>query len=343
MRRIAALVALVALAVLAVAWWAVTEPARRALEPLPVDQPGVIVVETGDGVSRLTMQLAARGLIDSSRATRWWLRRHATVTGMDKRMHAGEFRLLPGDTFDSLLNRIVDGDVISYQLTIIDGWTVSQLLSALAASRLRQTDGLTADTLVARLSLSTPNAEGWFLPDTYRYVATDTDVGLLSRAHLAMRTELDRQWSRRAPGLPYQTPYDALIVASLVEKESGIAEERPLIASVFVERLRRGMRLQTDPSVIYGLGAAFDGNLTRRHLESPTPYNTYTMTGLPPTPIALPGKAALSAAMQPAPARYLYFVGRGDGTSEFSRTLAEHNKAVNRYQRRPARQSGGQR
>jgi UPF0755 protein len=186
--------------------------------------------------------------------------------------------------------------------------------------------------LMRRVGAPGTSPEGWFFPDTYFFAAGATDLALLVRAHRLMRARLDAAWANRAQGLPLDDPYQALILASIVEKETGRAADRPLIASVFVNRLRLGMRLQTDPSVIYGMGAAFDGNLRKRDLETDTPYNTYVRTGLPPTPIALPGDAALAAATRPPPTGYLYFVARGDGSSQFSTNLAEHNRAVAKFQ-----------
>jgi UPF0755 protein len=185
---------------------------------------------------------------------------------------------------------------------------------------------------MARLGAGGMHPEGRFLPETYHYTRGLTDLDVLRRTYTAMQTALEAAWRKRAADVPLKTPYEALILASIVEKETGVAAERPQIAGVFARRLRLGMLLQTDPTVIYGLGSAFDGNLTRRHLETPTPYNTYTTAGLPPTPIALPGRDALEAAVNPAPGEALYFVAKGDGSHHFSATLAEHNRAVARYQ-----------
>jgi UPF0755 protein len=189
-----------------------------------------------------------------------------------------------------------------------------------------------AAELAQRIGVAGPSLEGWFFPDTYHFAAGSSDLALLTRAYRLMRTRLDAAWARRASELPLKDAYEALILASIVEKETGRGADRPLIASVFVNRLRLGMRLQSDPTVIYGLGARFDGNLRRRDLEADTAYNTYTRDGLPPTPIALPGQASLDAVANPPKTAYLYFVSRGDGTSEFSANLAEHNRAVAKFQ-----------
>jgi UPF0755 protein len=186
--------------------------------------------------------------------------------------------------------------------------------------------------IAALLGVQGGSLEGWLFPDTYRFSPGSSDVEILRRAHAAMVKRLDGAWAARDPDLPLATPYEALILASIVEKETALAAERPLVASVFVNRLRKGMRLQTDPTVIYGMGERYDGNIRRKDLAEDTPWNTYTRDGLPPTPIAMPGAASLRAAVQPAQTSFLYFVGRGDGTHEFSRTLEEHNRAVAKYQ-----------
>ena len=227
------------------------------------------------------------------------------------------------------------GRVRLHALTIVEGWTVQELLAAVRAHpAIRQT--LTADSpesLAAELGLARPHAEGLFFPDTYRFARGTSDVEVLRQAQALMQKKLASAWARRAPDLPLNDPYEALILASIVERETALDRERPLIAGVFLRRLRRGMRLQTDPTVIYGLGSTFDGDLRRRDLRSDTPYNSYTRAGLPPTPIALPGEASLLAAVQPAPGEALYFVATGlpDGSHVFSATLAEHEAAVARY------------
>ncbi len=320
-------------------WWFVSEVERRALSPLHVNEPAVIEVAHGSNLADLLAEMGKRNYTEDL----WWLRRYAITSGVDTQLKTGEFRVLPGDSAATLLHRIVAGEVIRYRFTIIEGLTLAQVLGTLDSAQFQHTEGLTSATLSKFLYpreghetdvvTQEENLEGWLLPATYDYVRSDHDVDVLRRAHAAMKIELERLWKERSKDLPYATPYDALIMASIVEKETGVAADRPLIASVFARRLKLGMMLQTDPTVIYGIGARFDGNLTRKHLTTATPYNTYTKTGLPPTPIAMPGPDALRAALQPAVAENLYFVGRGDGTSKFSRTLAEHNKAVDQYQR----------
>ena len=320
--------------------WFNSEVERRAQLPLRLENPSVLDIASGASLDDVLSQLEDRKLTDD----RWWIRRYAIAAGYDKQLKVGEFRLLPGDSARTLLARIVAGDVIRYRFTIVEGWTLAQALQALTAAPLRHTEGVHAqnvhellkvDPLPGRPATVGPRMEGWLLPATYDHTRSDSDLDVLRRAFQAMQNELDRLWDTRATDLPYADSYAALTMASIIEKESSIGADRPLIASVFVRRLRLGMRLQTDPTVIYGIGAGFDGNLTRNHLTTPTPYNTYTNAGLPPTPIALPGGESLRAAFNPADSEYLYFVGRGDGSSVFSRTLAEHNKAVNTYQRSP--------
>ena len=217
----------------------------------------------------------------------------------------------------------------------IDGWTFKQMRAALDAHEAikHDTQGMSNEALARKLGIPDALPEGWFFPETYHFSRGATDLSILRRAHKLMQTHLNAQWAKRAGDLPLATPYEALILASIVEKETGKAADRAVVASVFVNRLRINMRLQTDPTVIYGMGEAFDGNLRRRDLQADTPWNTYTRGGLPPTPIAMPGLASLQAALNPAASKMLYFVARGDGSSQFSRTLDEHNNAVNRYQR----------
>lgn len=226
------------------------------------------------------------------------------------------------------------GEVLQHHFTIVDGWTFRQLRLALAAeSGLAQTlPGLSDDAIAERFKIEGGKPEGWFLPETYAWVKGEADVDVLGRAHESMRKTLDRLWAAREPDPALDSPYKALILASIVERETGRAEERPLIAGVFVRRLKFGMRLQTDPTVIYGMGENYQGNIRRTDLDTDTPYNTYMRDGLPPTPIALPGAAALEATLHPTPGDALYFVARGDGSHEFSPTLDAHNRAVQKYQ-----------
>ncbi|MBL8385339.1 MAG: endolytic transglycosylase MltG [Burkholderiales bacterium] len=267
----------------------------------------------------------------------------ARALSRDTRIKAGSYEIEPGTTPLALIDKLTRGDVTLQELTVPEGWTFAQFRAALAAHPAvhKTMDGRSDADLYRHVAGSTvgplahpAHPEGMFFPDTYLFAKGSTEVAILRRAHRAMLRRLDAEWQRRAAGVPYASPYEALIMASIVEKETGLARERPQIAGVFVNRLRKGMLLQTDPTVIYGLGAAFDGNLRKRDLQTDGPYNTYTRVGLPPTPIALPGAAALQAALNPARTDALYFVARGDGSHEFSASLEAHNRAVNRFQRR---------
>jgi UPF0755 protein len=290
----------------------------------------VYAVAPGSTVRGLSRELHRRGVLPDPYTLVVW----AHLRDDTRRLKAGEYRFRDGITARGLLDQVTRGDVVSYTVTIIEGWTFAQLLSALAVlPRIEHTlQGLAYADVMARLGHPGEHPEGRFLPETYRYVGGMTDREVLARAYRHMEQVLSDEWDRRAPGLPIETPYEALILASIVEKETALATERGLIAGVFVNRLRKGMRLQTDPSVIYGLGAAFDGNLRPPDLRADTPYNTYTRAGLPPTPIALPGRDAIRAVMHPEPTKALYFVARGDGSHVFSETLREHNAAVITYQ-----------
>jgi len=256
-------------------------------------------------------------------------------SGQARRIRAGSYEIETGATPRTLLEKMVQGDEALEAVRLIEGWTFRQFRQALArAPHLKQLSaGMTEAELMAAIGAPGQSAEGRFFPDTYLYSRGVSDLTVLKRAHRAMSERLAAVWAERAEDLPLRSPDEALILASIVEKETGIESDRGQIAGVFVNRLRIGMLLQTDPTVIYGLGEAFDGNLRKRDLQQDTPWNTYTRAGLPPTPIAMPGLAALRAAVRPQGTRALYFVARGDGSSAFSPTLEDHNRAVNRYQR----------
>ena len=265
----------------------------------------------------------------------------ARLTNRDTRIKAGSYEIESGTTPLGLMEKLTRGDVSLQELTIPEGWTFRQFRAALDGhpgithTTQGTSDALLFDAIVrAEPGGQNRHPEGLFFPDTYLFAKGASDTAVLRRAYRAMQRRLASEWDRRAAGVPYSNAYEALIMASIVEKETGQARERPLIAGVFVNRLKRGMLLQTDPTVIYGLGAGFDGNLRKRDLQQDGPYNTYTRAGLPPTPIALPGLAALQATLNPARTDAVYFVAKGDGTHEFSATLEAHNRAVNKYQRR---------
>ena len=294
-------------------------------------QPVVFEVPAGASLAGVANALQARGILENPGA---WVR-HAKRTGAATRIRTGEYELLPGTTPAVLLDQLVAGDVLLHTLTIPEGWTARQALAAIQSHPQVKVElrGLTEKEWMARIGLAEEHPEGRFFPDTYRFPRGTSDRELLMQAHRRLQRELEAAWRRRAADLPFDTPYQALILASVVEKETGAADERPLIAGVFVNRLRMGMRLQTDPTVIYGLGDKFDGNLRKRDLLADTPYNTYTRAGLPPTPIALCGRAALEAAVRPAATDALYFVatGRGDGRHFFATSLVAHNANVARH------------
>jgi len=289
-----------------------------------------VVLQRGEPFSAFAHRLSERNLVTHPRL---WSRL-VQLRGLARQVRAGEYVACASDTPETLLQRLISGDVLAYEVRLIEGWTAMQALAALHDEpRLAHTlSSATVDTLLGALGLPDGHAEGLFYPDTYRFVSGDSDADILGRAYVKMQDELAALWEQRADGLPYTTAYEALIVASLVEKETGRDEDRGSISQVFASRMHKGMRLQTDPSVIYGLGEAFDGNLTRRDLRRDTPYNTYVHRGLPPSPIALPGRGSIEAALHPADGEYLYFVARGDGSSQFSTSLAEHRAAVRKYQ-----------
>jgi UPF0755 protein len=288
---------------------------------------GLIWIESGDTMATLAATLETLGLTESD--WRWRLLGRLR----DPVIRIGEYPIRPGDTPLALLERLERGDVLRHRFTIVEGWTLQRLRAELAADPRIATElaGVSDDDLMRRLECEACFAEGRFLPETYQFVRGDSDLDLLRRAYLGMQRVLVREWENRRPGLPLETPDELLVMASLIEMETMKAEERERVAGVFVRRLERGMRLQTDPTVVYGLGDAFDGRIRRRHLRTDHPWNTYTRHGLPPTPIGLPGTASIHAAAHPADGKALYFVARGDGSHHFSATLAEHNRAVARY------------
>jgi len=259
----------------------------------------------------------------------------AKVMRVESVIKAGSYEINRGITLLALLNKLTRGDVTQTEIVFIEGWTFRQWRERLDAHPdvRHDTKGMSDQEVMRLIGASETFSEGLFFPDTYLFAKQSRDIDVLSRAYRTMRRHLAREWETRAAGLPYTDVSQALIMASIVEKETGQDQDRPMVAAVFVNRLRQGMLLQTDPTVIYGLGDHFDGNLRKRDLLADTPYNTYTRTGLPPTPIAMPGLASLQAALHPAQSPAIYFVARGDGSSQFSRTLDEHNRAVNRYQR----------
>lgn len=301
----------------------------------PVDlrqSPLDFTIEPGSPMKQVVRQLVDAG-IDVEPFALVFLSR---MTRQANGIKAGSYEVETGVTPLGLLDKLTRGDISQAELPLIEGWSFRQVRAALDRHPDLHHDsaGLGDGEILRRIGAGATHPEGLFFPDTYLFAKRSSDLDILRRAYRQQQKILQREWEQRAGGLPYKNPYQALIMASLVEKETGQAKDRPLVASVFINRLQAGMLLQTDPTVIYGLGTDFDGNLRRQHLQNDTPYNTYTRPGLPPTPIAMPGVAALRAALHPPRTDYLYFVARGDGSSAFSRTLDEHNRAVAQYIRK---------
>jgi UPF0755 protein len=305
-------------------WWFATHPVDLPATPFE------FTVHSGATVKSVSHQLAQQGLLPEAQSL--WI--VARILGRSRTIQAGTYRLEQPLTPLELLDKMRRGDVVMVELIFIEGTTFRQWLAQLADEPLVRHALAGKPEAEVRAAIGVPQSspEGWFFPDTYRFAPGVSDVDILKRAHAAMKKRLDEAWQARDPELPLADPYQALVLASIVEKETAAPDERPLVASVFVNRLRRGMRLQTDPTVIYGMGESYDGNIRKRDLTTDTPWNTYTRDGLPPTPIAMPGAGALRAATHPAKSDYLYFVSRGNGTHEFTRSLEEHNRAVARYQ-----------
>lgn len=322
------LLALVLLAIAAGAGWQIKLAWGT---PLAIPDEGLpLTVASGQTLKSLAVNLERDGVY----AHPWLLRVYGRYTGQDQRIKRGEYLVPAGTTPEALLALLVRGKVISYQVTLPEGITLAKALDILAAQDNLQhrLDG-PVDARIATLTADYPGSEGLFFPDSYRYEKGDSDWDILQRAYRAMQEILAQEWAEREENLPYASAYEALVMASIVERETGVAHERGEIAGVFVRRLNKNMRLQTDPTVIYGLGSSYQGNLRRVHLrDDSNPYNTYRHKGLPPTPIALPGREAIHAALHPKPGKSLYFVARGDGSHYFSETLAEHEQAVRKYQ-----------
>jgi len=308
----------------ATAWW-LNQSLSLSAETVDLS------IEPGTSVRGVAQAVNEAGVRVNPGLLYWWFR----LSGEARLIKAGSYELTAGTTPRSLLNTLVRGEESLRSITLIEGWNFKQVRAALLKAELLTptTQGLEADLIMKALDRPGVHPEGRFFPDTYTYAKGSTDLALLKRALHAMDKRLAAAWKQRRPDSVLKSPDQALILASIIEKETGRASDRPMIGGVFSNRLRIGMLLQTDPTVIYGLGDEFDGNLRRRHLQADTPWNTYTRGGLPPTPIAMPGKAALMAAVQPATTPALYFVARGDGTSQFSASLDDHNRAVNKYQR----------
>ncbi len=297
--------------------------------PLANTRTVTFEVRKGDNLKTVAARLRQKGWLQQP----LWLRAWAYQQKAAHKIKAGEYQIPPGTTIKELLAMMVAGKVKQYKITLVEGWTVKQALSAIQAhSAIQHTlYGVPVEKLLEKLDLPVGHPEGRFFPDTYFFVKNTSDREILRRAYAKMAEVLAKEWQARQPDLPLKKPYEALILASIVEKETGKVAEQPQIAGVFIRRLQMGMRLQSDPTVIYGMGNEYQGDIRYRDLRRDTPYNTYVHAGLPPTPIALPGRSALHAVLHPQPGKALYFVANGEGGHVFSATLKEHNRAVARY------------
>jgi len=329
-KKLLMLISLLLVIAVGLAWAGYRMQQERMDRALPVEQVTPLHVENGTWFRQFANQLVANGLLDDA----VWLRAEAYLNPGVTRIKAGEYEIEPGMTLRQLLDKVVAGETVSHSFTLVEGMTFRQLRERLLADdrlehRLKEMD---EQALLQALGSEYTAIEGLFLAETYQFQRGTTDLQLLQRAHEDLEQVLEQAWAQRKEELPYKTPYEVLIMASIIEKETAVPAERNQISGVFVRRLQRGMRLQTDPTVIYGMGERYRGNITRADLRRPTPWNTYTIDGLPPTPIALVGREAIAAAVTPEPGKALYFVAKGDGSHQFSNSLREHNNAVRRYQ-----------
>ena len=303
---------------------------------LNIEEDTNFLIQFGDNFQHIISNLYNKQLLEPYQGIvplHWYIRLHAYLNEINpKQVQAGEYLLKPGMKFDQFLNKAFSGQVIQRKFSIIEGYTMQQILEAMEA---RSNINITATdhTDISRhLGISQSSPEGWIFPDTYYYTAGIDSMSLLKQAYQKMQAVLDESWQKRDPQIPLTSPYEALILASIIEKETAKVDERPKVAGVFIARLKKNMRLQADPTIIYGLGSRFDGNLRSRDLKEDQPYNSYTRKGLPPTPIAMPSLSSIVAVMHPEFDDYLYFVAKGDGSHHFSKSYAEHRKAVRKYQ-----------
>ncbi|MDH5435574.1 MAG: endolytic transglycosylase MltG [Gammaproteobacteria bacterium] len=311
--------------------WLIMDVRSFARIPLNTSDASVYyVVNKGMNLNRIAVDLNKRGMVKSSHHMVWLGR----MNGGADNIKAGEYEILPGMLPTEFLDMLTSGKVILHSLTLVEGWNFKQIMDAIHSDEylVHTLKGVDNDAVMTHLGLPDLHPEGRFFPDTYKFSRDMTDVDFLKRAYHTMTKVLTLEWANRDPDLPYKDPYEALIMASIIEKETALPSERKAIAGVFVRRLQKGMRLQTDPTIIYGMGEKYKGNIRRSDLTTDTPYNTYRINGLPPTPIATPGTLAINAALHPEPGNTLYFVAKGDGSHKFSDTLDEHNQAVIKYQ-----------
>jgi UPF0755 protein len=301
-----------------------------ALNKQAIQQNVIVEIVKGDSFGEITQKLFAK----NGAASQFWFKVIAVQQGVTHSLKAGEYELSPGLTIPEILTIFAEGRAKKYTLTFPEGWNLKEVLQAIKQHP-NVTKTLKEDVaeISSQLGINGKNPEGWFFPDTYQFEKNATDIAILKMAYTKMQSVLAQEWQKKELNLPYKTPYDALIMASIVEKETGATNERAKIAGVFISRLAKGMLLQTDPTVIYGMGDNYNGNIKANDLTAATPYNTYVIRGLPPTPIALPGRDAIHAALHPDKDNSLYFVAKGDGSHQFSATLTEHNQAVNNFQK----------
>ena len=318
---------LLSLSLLVVAFFVLLE--KQMQQVLPIEQKQLLTVDKGSSVSAFAKKLVHLDWIEN----RFWLRAYARLNPSKVSIKAGTYQVAAKTNLQQLLAQLADGKEHQFQVTFVEGSNLKQwLLQLKEQPQLTQSlVALTPEQVAHKLAINQSNPEGWFFPETYAFTQGTSDIQLLTRAYHKMQQVLDNLWQQRANNLPYKTPYQALIMASIIEKETSHIPEQPLIASVFINRLAKNMRLQTDPTVIYGLGERYQGDITRAHLREKTDYNTYKINGLPPTPIAMPGLSAIKAALHPATSDYYYFVSGGNGKHVFSKTLAEHNVAVRKF------------
>ena len=329
LKKLIIVIFLLGLLMAGVAGWSFFQVKSALDKPILIEQQTFITVKSGTSFRGLLTQLSNEKIVTLSPWLRWVGYLEPALTNIK----AGTYAIEPQATLHSVLTMITDGKEYQYAITLVDGERFSEWRQLLQADPhlIHTTDNMTQAQISTAVGIENDKIEGYFLPNTYHFTAGTSDISILKRAHVAMMKELDLAWQQRAKDTPLKTPYQALIMASIIEKETAVARERGLVASVFMNRLRANMPLQTDPTVIYGMGDKYDGNITKKDLRTPTAYNTYTMRGLPPTPIAMPNKASIMAAVDPDDSDYYYFVADGKGGHKFSTTLVEHNRAVRAY------------
>lgn len=328
-KKLALIVLFLALAAAGAAYWGFTQIEDYVNGDIAIQERTLVTVPEGANYHSLTRQLVSDGVIEPSQWARWAAKTHPELT----RLKAGTFEVEPGMTLAGLFALIREGKEHQFAITFVEGSTFKEWRQQLAETDnlKHETANLTEAQIAKKLGLDNEKLEGLLLPETYHYVAGESDLSILKRASRQLQASLNQAWESRDQSLPIDSPYELLTLASIIEKETAVDKERTKVASVFVNRLNKGMRLQTDPTVIYGMGDNYDGNIRKKDLRTPTPYNTYVIFGLPPTPIAMPGKASILAAAQPSDTPYFYFVADGLGGHTFSKTLAEHNRAVRQY------------